>query len=434
VTSTFKLLRNSAPVPYVATRNSVLSLFRSDDKYDQMRAMGSVGTLFAIVNALSQDTSQVSWHLYRKQTDARRRYAYEGQDARVEVLDHMALRVWNKPNPFMTRQEFVEIIEQHRLLTGESWMLPSRMNGVSFPTELWPVRPDRMEVDPDPRDYLKGYVYRSPDGQRIPLGVDEVILNRTPNPCDPYRGWGAVQSILADLDATKASAEWNRNFFRNSAAPGGVIKVPEGLNDREFSRLQMQWNEQHKGVSNAHRVAILENGMDWVDRSFSQRDMQFVELRAVSREVIREAFRFPVSMLGTSENVNRANADAAELMYSRWLIKPALERLKQMLNNEFLPMFGSAGQGVEFDYEDIVPEDREAEVKEITAKSNAYVALVTAGADPELTAEWLCIPDLGHTMPVPAPQPAPAAVPAAMPPEAVPAALNGHKKLEGVWG
>jgi HK97 family phage portal protein len=434
VTSTFKLLRNSAPVPYVATRNSVLSLFRSDDKYDQMKAMGSVGTLFAIVNALSQDTSQVNWHLYRKQTDARRRYAYEGQDARVEVLDHMALRVWNKPNPFMTRQEFIEIIEQHRLLTGESWMLPSRMNGVSFPTELWPVRPDRMEVDPDPNDYLRGYFYRSPDGRKIPLGIDEVILSRTPNPCDAYRGWGAVQSILADLDATKASAEWNRNFFRNSAAPGGIIQVPEGLNDREFSRLQLQWNEQHKGVGNAHKVAILENGMNWVDRSFSQRDMQFVELRAVSREVIREAFRFPVSMLGTSENVNRANADAAELMYSRWLIKPALERLKQVLNNEFLPMFGSAGQGVEFDYEDIVPEDREAEVKEITAKSNAYVALVTAGADPELTAEWLCIPDLGYTMPAPAPEPAPPAMPAVEPPDAVPAALNGHKKLEGVWG
>ncbi|HET7846158.1 MAG TPA: phage portal protein, partial [Acidimicrobiia bacterium] len=149
MTSTFRLIRDKAPVPYVATRNSVLSLFRSDNKYDQMQAMGAVGTLFAIVNALSLDTSQVKWHLYRKQTDGRRRYAYEGQDNRVEVLDHMALRVWNRPNPYMTTQEFIEVIQQHRLLTGESWLLPSRMKGVSFPTELWPVRPDRMDVDPD---------------------------------------------------------------------------------------------------------------------------------------------------------------------------------------------------------------------------------------------------------------------------------------------
>jgi HK97 family phage portal protein len=417
-------MRNRAPVPYVSARNSVLSLFRSDDKADQMRAMGSVGTLFAIVQGLAQDTAQVEWKLYRKQADGRRRYGHDGQDDRVEILTHQALEVWNRPNPFMTRQEFVEVTEQHRLLTGESWWLPSRTSGLTFPMELWPVRPDRMEVDPDPQDYLRGYIYRSPDGQRVPLGIDEVILNRIPNPLDPYRGWGAVQSILADLDATKASAEWNRNFFRNSAAPGGVIQVPEGLQDGELRRLQMQWGEQHRGVGNAHRVAILENGMTWVDRSYSQRDMQFVELRTVSREVIREAFRYPVSMLGTSENVNRANAEAAELMYSRWLIKPALDRMKQALNFEFLPMFGSTGKGVEFDYCNPVPEDKAAETAELTAKTNAYAALVGAGADPAMVCEMLGIPDLGRmVMPAPAP--------AVEPP--VPATMNGYKKLERSW-
>lgn len=431
MTSTFRLMRNSAPVPYVATRNSVLSLFRSDDKYDQMKAMGSVGTLFAIVNSLSESTSQVTWHLYRKQADGRRRYAYEGQDNRVEVLDHMALRVWNRPNPFMTTQEFVEVTEQHRLLTGEAWYLPSRLNGLSFPTELWPVRPDRMDVDPDPQDYLAGYFYRSPDGVKIPLGLDEVILNRTPNPCDPYRGWGAVQSILADLDATKSAAEFNRNFFKNSAQPGGVIEVPDGLGDTEFNRLRTQWGEQHRGVSNAHKVAILENGMKWVDRSYSQRDMQFAELRSVSRDVIREAFRFPVPMLGISENVNRANAEAAELVYAKWLIKPALERIKQMLNTEFLPMFGSTGQSVEFDYDTPVPEDQEAETKEMAAKAEAYVKLVASGADPMLVCEMLGLPDLGHKPP-PAPviMPPDPALPAETQDDPAPAALNGHKILD----
>jgi hypothetical protein len=132
-------------------------------------------------------------------------------------------------------------------------------------------------------------------------------------------------------------------------------------------------------------------------------------------------------MLGVSENVNRANADAAELVYARWLIRPALERIKQMLNTEFLPMFGSTGQGVEFDYVNPVPEDREAEVKEITAKSDAYVALVAAGADPLLASEWLCIPDLGYTRPTPPAQPAPAE------PAMAPAASNGHKILSGSW-
>lgn len=428
MTSTFRLMRNKAPVPYVATRNSLFSMFRSDDKLDQMRAMGSVGTLFAIVNVTSEAVSQTNWRLYRKQTDNRRRYEYDGQDARKEVLSHPALTVWNRPNPFMTRQEFVEATEQHRLLTGESWWLPTQGDVFNFPTELWFARPDRMEVDPDPVNFLTGYFYRAPDGVKVPLDPKEVILNRIPNPCDPYRGWGPVQSILADLDATRASAEWNRNFFHNSAMPGGIIKVDEGLTDGQYNRLQTQWGEQHRGVSNAHRVGILEAGMEWVDRSYSQRDMQFAELRNVSREVIREAYHFPKPMLGAVDDVNRANAEAAEVVFARWLVKPALERMKQALNAEFLPLFGTLGEGVEFDYDNPVPDDRDADNRETEVKAAAYAALVVAGADPMLVSEYLCIPYLGTVPPVTAPAPEPA-----MPEPAMPAArLNGHKVKERV--
>lgn len=432
MTSTFGLMRNKAPVSYVATRNSLLSLFRSDDKLDQMRAMGSVGTLFAIVNMTSEAVSQVEWKLYRKSSDGRRKYAWEGMDARVEVTDHMALRVWNKPNPFMTQQEFIESYEQHRLLTGEAWWLPARMNGVSFPTELWIARPDRMDVVPDPQKFLSGYTYRAPDGILTPLDVNEVIQLRTPNPIDPYRGWGAVQSILADLDASRLSAEWNRRFFYNDARPGGVIELPDQIDDEEFQRLKRRWAEQHKGVSNAGRVAILTNGMKWIDAKLTQKDMQFTELRDASREVVREAFHFPKPMLGGVEDINRANAEAGEYVFARWLVKNACERTKQALNNDFLPMFGTTGQGVEFDYCSPVPEDQAAENAGITARANAWATLVKNGADPQIASEMLGLPDLGYVAPpTPAPAvPPPTQEPGMTPEEAMANALkNGHKTL-----
>ena len=428
MTSTFRLLRNASPVPYVATRNNLLSMFRSDDKIDQMRAMGSVGTLFAIVNMTSESVSQVDWKLYRKQTDNRRRYAYEGMDARIEVTDHMALRVWNKPNPFMTQQEFIESYEQHRLLTGEAWWLTGRMKSLTFPTELWPARPDRMDVVPDPEKFLSGYTYRNPDGTLTPLDLNEVIQLRTPNPIDPYRGWGAVQSILADLDATRLSAEWNRRFFYNDARPGGIIELPDSIDDGEFQRLKRRWVEQHRGVSNAGRVAILTNGMKWIDANTTQKDMQFVELQGATRENIREAFHFPKPMLGGVDDINRANAEAGEYVFTRWLVQNACERTKQALNNDFLPMFGSAGEGVEFDYVSPVPEDKEACNAEIAAKSAAYVALVNAGADAELVSEYLGIPDLGYEAP-PAPVVQAPPVPPVPGEEPDPTArLNGFRK------
>ncbi|MFG2913347.1 phage portal protein [Kitasatospora sp. NPDC048298] len=376
-----------APVPLAPTRSSGFptSWGQPSGMTAQMRAMGSVGTLFSIVNRTSTSAAQVEWKLYRKPTKP-------GVE-RTEVTSHAALDLWNKPNPFMPRTEFVEVEQQHIDLTGEGWWVIARDPRSPIPLELWPVRPDRMDPVPSPTNHLAGYIYTGPDGEKIPLGLDEVIQLRMPNPLDPYRGMGPVQSILTDLDATRYSAEWNRNFFLNSAEPGGIIEVPNILGDAEFDQLRMRWNEQHRGVAAAHRVAILEAGR-WVDRKFTQRDMQFAELRSVSRDVIREAYGMPAFALGEVADVNRATADASRVWFAEQMTVPRLERFRSALNFDLLPLFGPTAVGLEFDYCSPVPDDEEAENAEMTAKVNAVVALVGAGFDPAAACAAIGLPDI----------------------------------------
>lgn len=365
----------------------------------QLRAMGSVGTLFSIVSTLANSTAAVNWRLWTQSATG------EPED-RTEVMRHAALDVWRKPNPFYGRQELVESVQQHTDLTGEGWMVVGR-NPVmrSLPLELWPVRPDRIFPVPSPDDYLVGYVYAAPDGSRIPLQLDEVIQLRMPNPMDPYRGMGPVQSILVDLDSVRASGEWNRNFFRNSAQPGGIIEAPDEMGDTQWKLFTQRWRESHQGVNNAHRVAVLENGMKWVDRQFSQRDMQFAELSGVSREIIREAFGVHGHKLGMSESVNRANAEAADVTFARDKVVPRLERFKQALNNDFLPMFGATAVGLEFDYDNPVPADGQLDSILLAARATAAVALVGAGWDSSDVLKTCELPDMAFSKPAPPPAP-----------------------------
>ncbi|WP_406324469.1 phage portal protein [Streptomyces niveus] len=360
------------PVPFASRgQTRALPFLRPAGVTGQMRAMGSVGTLFSIVNRTSNATAQVDWKLYRKAKSGMK-------EDRIEVTSHAALDLWNKPNSHMPRQEFVETFQQHVDLTGEGWWIVARDPRSSIPLELWPARPDRMTPVPSREKFLDGYVYTSPDGEQVPLGLDQVIFLRMPNPLDPYRGMGPVQSVLADLDATRYSAEWNRNFFLNSAEPGGIIEVPNGLSDNDFNQLRERWNEQHRGVANAHRVAILEHGA-WKDRKLSQRDMQFVELRAVSRAVLREAFGISAFALGEVTDINRATANAAMAWFAQQLTVPRLERIKSALNNDLLPLFGPTATGLEFDYENPVPPDPETEAALLTARTAAAKDLIEAG-------------------------------------------------------
>lgn len=365
---------NATPVPYVPRSTSVFGSLAQGvsggDRTAQLGAMGSVGTLFAIVDGNAEATSMQTWRLWRKAASGK-------PEDRVEVTDHPALTVWNQPNAFMTRQEFDEVLQQHFELVGESWYVVvfAGAGRAKFPIERWPVRPDRMKPVPHRTKYLSGYVYTGPDGEEIPLDVDEVVFDRRPHPQDAYRGMGAVQSILADLDSTKYSADWNRNFFLNGAKPGGVIEIPGSLGETEWNVFQRRWREQHQGVRNAHRVAMIEHGGKWVDVKYSMRDMMYPELRNVSRETIREAFRYPKPMLGAVDDVNRANAEAGEYVYGKWHVKPRLERRKASANGTFLPLFGASTKGLELDYDDPVPANQELENATTESRARTVITL-----------------------------------------------------------
>jgi HK97 family phage portal protein len=385
---------NRTPVSYTSRVSTPMFPWaHRNDATAQMQAFGAVGTLFSIVNRTSNATAQVDWRLYRKSVDGRRATAPSTPPKRTEVTRHACLDLWNRPNPFMTGQEFREIFQQHIDLTGESDIVIARDPRSPLPLELWPVRPDRMTPVPHPTEFLSGWIYTGPDGEQVPLGVDEVIQIKMPNPLDPYRGLGPVQALLVDLDSARYSAEWNRNFFLNSAEPGGIIEVDKRLEDDEFTELTTRWREQHQGVAQAHRVAVLEQGK-WVERKFSQKEMQFAELRGVSREIIREAFGIHGHMIGISEDVNKANAEAGERSFSKWLVTPRCGRIKGMLNNKLLPLYGA--QGLEFDHDQVEPPDRQADDRELVAKSQAAQLLVGVGFDPADVTATVGLPDMKY--------------------------------------
>ncbi|MFI2426513.1 phage portal protein [Streptomyces sp. NPDC018955] len=389
----------NTPVPFTSRYASNGVFGQRRDAEAQMRAMSAVGTLFAIVDRTSNATALVDWKLWRKARSGR-------IEDRTEVTTHAALDLWNRPNAFMPRQEFVESSTQHYDLTGESWWVIAYASGFSVPLEMWPVRPDRITPVPDRDKFLKGYVYTSPDGEQIPLELREVIQLRRPNPLDPYRGLSPVLSILPDLDTSRYAAEWSRAFFINSAQPGGIIEVPNVLSDQEFDDLRARWNEQHKGVGNAHKVAILEHGK-WVDRTISQRDMQFVELRGATADRVREAYGISKTAIGDFEDINRASALAAKSWFAEQQTVPRLERIKAALNHELLPLFGRAAEGLEFDYCDPVPPDPETEAATLTARAEAAAALRTAGWDPAGVLSAVGLPEIPYTgaPTVPAPSP-----------------------------
>lgn len=394
--------RNDTPVPYTSPGGRTSWMGGGGSKTTALGVTQWNGTIYGIVDAQATAQSQITWRLYRTAASGR-------DEDREEVDRHPALSVWQKPNPFYSQKDLVEVLFNHYELTGEMWLLPARSGLAPSgpPIELWAMRPDRMRPLAHPTKFISGYLYTPGTSlmSSVELGVDEVIVDMKRDPKDPYRGLSPIWAALTDLRSEQAAAEYNAAFFANDATPGGLVKIPGYLDDVAWREMQERWNEQHKGVHNAHRIHVLDNVKDaeFESLAYTRKDMQFTELRTFNIQAFMLAYRISDFVLGRLSDVNRATAEASDVFFGKAHVVPRARRLRDLLNLRFLPMYGALGKGYEFDFDDPIPPDRTQALAEQDAAIRNALALIAAGFDETEVFEYFDIPAFArHAMPAPA--------------------------------
>lgn len=347
----------------------------------QLAASQDSSTVFAIIDRICDGVTAPTWELVNPSG----RGEVREDDPRIE--SHAVLDVLDQPNTIDDTDELLSLLTQHWELTGE-WNLlvvttPGRPPLGRMPIQLWPIRPDKLTAVPHRTKVLAGWIYKGPDGEEIPLETWEVIRSRRPHPTNRFRGLSGVESLLTDIDATEMAAAWNRNFFKNSAQPGGIIEFERRLGDVEWREFTKRWREQHQGTSNAHRVATIEGGGKWIDRKYTMNDMQFSQLRDGAREIQREGFGFPQAMLGRESAQSMTGVQAQEVVFGRWILIPRLNRIRDKLNRKLLPLYGSTTRGLRLHYTNPIPPDREADDRHMREKVQAAERLWRIGYHPD---------------------------------------------------
>lgn len=332
------------------------------------------GVVYACVNAIADFFAHVDIHLVQKKPDG----------TRVIIDTHPAMQLLNKVNPVMSSTDLKRETMSFLEINGNHfWYIVRSASGT--PVELWPLDPSRITINKGTLRPIDGYTYRNAKGENVSFKFEEVLQFKRFNPKDQYRGMGTIEAAALQIDIDTYSAEWNRNFFFNSARPDTVLKTDAKLDKDVFERVKKQWNQEYGGVNNAHKTAILEGGLDVKFLNMSQKDMDFLEQRKFSRDEILSIFRVPKSIIGIVEDVNRANAEASEYVFAKWVMKPKVQLFIDVLNEMYLPMFGLDTSQYEFTFDDFVPENEEIEIKKFqTGIQSGYYTINEVRAEEDL--------------------------------------------------
>ncbi len=372
-----------------------------------LSAYSQIGWLHAVVFRIALGCSEVEWTLFD----------VSNQDKPKQIYKHPLLTLLKQVNPFQTSNEFIALDTIYNELIGESfWAL--NFNALGEPSEIILPYPHKMSVVPAASfPFVKGYVYGT-DKDAIPFDVNEIIHFKYPNPLNQYRGLAPARAIGINLDAEQNADKWVNQFFYNSARPDGVIQFDYNLSDEQFDKLKKQWQEKYKGVSKAHQVALLEGGGKYIQIQNSIKDMDFPNLKQKNRDVILGVFGMPQSVMGISENVNKANAEAGDYTFARWIVKPRLDWKKAKIQEQLIPKFRHS-ENLVIGFKEVVPETTEQKISAAESGMRAGYLTInearkTQGLDSIPTGDVLLVPL--NLIPTPikeiAKPPAPALAPA----------------------
>lgn len=319
------------------------------------------GWVYACVSAIAEEVSTIKLVLENKQ-----------QDQWITIDDHMILDLLANVNDFDTFSQLIISTESYLQLEGNGfWYLP-RGEVTDKPGEIWSLNPVRMTVVKSTETVVDGYIFRNEQGKEIPLTTDEIIHFRRFNPRSRFRGIGTVAAAALAIDVDDFSQQWNKNFYFNSAMPSAVLETKGEITKEQFERLKSEWSKKYTGLNKAHKLAILQGGLTYKPVQMSQKDMDFLEQRKFSRDEILGIFRVPKTILGLTEDVNRASAETSDFVFAKRVIKPRMGFLTDMLNEFLIPMFGLEQNEWRFVFVDPVPDDRDAILKEKEVAFNKW--------------------------------------------------------------
>lgn len=284
---------------------------------------------FAGVRVISEDVASLPLPLYERLARGKNR-------AREHPL-YQLLR-W-QPNDMMTSVQLRETLQGHALTWGNgvAELVTHPRTGVI--EEIWPLRPDRLEIKVKrigAGRLKRWYVYDDNVNGIHAVLPAERVLHVAGLGFDGVRGYSVVEHAANSIGLGLATEHYGAKFFANGASPGGALSHPGQLSEGARKRMATDWENLHKGIDRAHRVAILEEGVTWQKIGIPNDAAQYLETRKLQVTEMARWLRLPAHKINDLERSTYSNIESQQLDYVTSALQIWLTRWEQAIYAQLL--------------------------------------------------------------------------------------------------
>jgi HK97 family phage portal protein len=304
-----------------------------------LQAFAQLPWLYAGAMALAVASVKPPLKIYEK-------YMEGGKEKRREVNGQAINKLIEKPNPFLSYRELIQVTVINLVITGDQFinLVPNAggagrpVSKTNPPVELMWMKCGSVQIFPSVKNYIDHYVY-SAGGRDWSLDPSEVIHIKQVNPLSYWRGMGAMSAAENSSILELYAIAYNKNFLQNDAIPAGIISSPDKMSSSEIAQHRRLWNEMHKGPGRSGRLGYMWGGMKFEDVGTKPKDAQYIEMRKMNREEQLATLGVPPSIVGLLQYANYSNMEVQSRKFWDDSVCPILDLVADKFTLNLAPHF-----------------------------------------------------------------------------------------------
>jgi HK97 family phage portal protein len=299
-----------------------------------------VPAVFACCQVLSQDVARTPLKL-RRQT---------APETFVDATEHPLYEILSAlSNPEQTAYQVKHALQWQLLTHGRAYA--EIVRGVDGRVEaLWPLESSAMRVDRDATN-RKRWNYTA-NGKPFTW-----LFDPSQPPILELTHESPILRCRDIIGTALALQVYVATFFANDARPNGVLQAAKPLTLEQKQQLRETWQKLYHGVTQSHKTAILEGGLEFKPLAMQHDHAQMTEtMKALSTQICG-AFRVPPWKAGLMESTNYSNMESGENTYVTSTLDPLFESWEEALRRDLLTARQYGAYTIQFDRSALVRND-----------------------------------------------------------------------------
>ena len=286
------------------------------------------------------------------------------------ILGHQVLDVLNFPNDYYSAPQFWGLYQKYYDVIGTAYIVKDIGRELFESTrvkKLHLLRPDMVKpIYAKDNSYIDHYEYRTNNGT-IRYEAEQIVMIFNPDISNPLQGRSLLKSGIQTIQTEVQISAYHSRVLENGGKVEGVFKFKTPrLTQEQLQQLKDDYAKEYADARKAGTPLFLGGDSDYIRTGLTPDELSYLDAKKMTLEDIIIMTGVPKPLLGSFDDIQFSNADAAIRIFLRETIKPLLGNLATALDRTMV------AEGERLTFVDPTPENLEDKIKETESGIKNY--------------------------------------------------------------